>query len=321
MVGIEDILLPDEEWYSLVPDVNSQTLINLVLAIGILVLGWYGSKLLVRLAGRTVAQRIERPSVTRTVLRAIRISVIALAVLLAATVLGVSSFEILLPVTVLSAVVGIVLAPLIGSLINGIFVLTDRPYEIGDMIEVIDEGHRGFVEDITIRYTKIFTLENTFIVIPNSEIHERDVINYSAEDERTRVTVTFEITYESDLERAIDVSERAARTVDGVIAGGPSIRIGSARYGAAPTCDVLEYADDGVLLSLRFWTQDPYKLTLVKSAVLRRVRERFLEEGVEFAYPHTHHVFDETSGTAQVSTAEYQFVDEASADGGHRTEE
>ena len=295
-----DQTVVEEEIHSLIP--GPELAVDIAIAIVIVVLGWYISKLVVRLTGRTVAQKIERPSVTRTVLRAIRISVIGLAALVAANVLGLGGFEILLSVTVISAVVGVVLAPLIGSLINGIFILADRPYEIGDMIEVTDEGHRGFVEDITIRYTKIFTLENTFIVIPNSEIHQRDVINYSAEDERTRVNVRFEITYESDLERAITIAQRAARNVDGVIAGGPDIRIGSARYAASPVCDVLEYADDGVLLQLRFWASHPYKLTVVQSAVNRVVREQFASEGIEFAYPHTHHVFDETSGTARVAT-------------------
>lgn len=291
-----------QEVRSILPGSIPGPVVDIGLAILIVLIGWYVSKLVVRITGRTVAQHIERPSVTRTVLRGVRLSVIAMAVLLAASILGLGGYEILLSVTVISAVVAIVLAPLVGSFINGIFILADRPYEIGDMIEVADEGHRGFVEDITIRYTKIFTLENTFIVIPNAEIHERDVINYSAEDERTRVDVRMEITYESDLERAIHVAERATRKVENVISGGPDIRIGSARYAAGPKCDVLEYADSGILLQVRFWVKHPYKLTVVRSAVHRRIRERFLEEGIEFAYPHTHHVFDNTSGTAQIST-------------------
>ncbi|MFP8958285.1 mechanosensitive ion channel family protein [Natrialbaceae archaeon A-CW3] len=290
-----------EEVRALVPDVVPSILIDVAFALAILAVGWYLSKVAVRLTGRTVAQKIERPSVTRTVLRGVRITIIALTALVAANVLGLGGSEILLSVTVISAVIAIVLAPLIGSLINGLFILADRPFEIGDMIEVADEGHRGFVEDITIRYTKIFTLENTFIVIPNSEIHRRDVINYSAEDERTRVEVSFEITYESDLERAIRVAERGARSVDNVIAGGPDIRIGSARYAASPTCDIVEYGDNGILLKLRFWAKHPYKLTVVQSDVQRRVRQRFEDEDIEFAYPHRHHVFDDTSGTAHVA--------------------
>ncbi|WP_312908777.1 mechanosensitive ion channel family protein [Natronosalvus caseinilyticus] len=291
----------EEGLRSLAPDWVPPGVVDVAFAAFVLIVGWYLSKVVVRLTGRTIAQKIERPSVTRTVLRAVRITVIAFTVLIAANILGLTGVEILLPVTVISAMVGIVLAPLVGSLINGLFVLSDQPYEIGDMIEVTDSGHRGFVEDITIRYTKIFTLENTFIVIPNSEINARDVVNFSAEDERTRLSVSFEITYESDLETAIRVSERATRGVDNVIAGGPDIRIGSARYAASPTCDVLEYGDSGVTLQVRYWVNHPYKITVVRSAVHRAIRDRFSEEGVEFAYPHTHHVFDETSGTARVA--------------------
>ncbi|GAB3025786.1 mechanosensitive ion channel family protein [Natronobiforma cellulositropha] len=272
---------------------------SLVLALVVLAIGWYLSKLVVRLTARTVAQRVERPSVTRTILRGIRAIILGVTLLVVATILF-DGFELLLSVTVFSAVVGVILAPLVGSFVNGLFVLADRPYEIGDMIELPDAGHRGFVEDITIRYTKIFTLENTFIVIPNSEIRERDVINYSAEDERTRVPIQFEVTYESDIDQARRLAVRAASAADDVITGGPDIRIGSARYSAAPTCDIDEYGDSGVLLTLRFWVKHPYRLLGARSAVQEELWTRLADADVEFAYPHTHHVFDGTSGTARV---------------------
>ncbi|NGM70816.1 mechanosensitive ion channel family protein [Natronolimnobius sp. AArcel1] len=287
---------------------GSEFIAQLAVAAIVLVVGWYLSNLVVRLAGRTVARRIERPSVTRTVLRGVKISVLVLTLVTVAAVFGLSGTEIFLSVTVISAVIAVVLAPLVGSLINGIFVLADRPYEIGDMIEIVDEGHRGFVEDITIRYTKIFTLENTFIVMPNSEIQERDVINYSAEDERTRIAVDFEITYESDLDAARRHAERAARNVDMVISGGPDIRIGSARYAAAPDCSIVEYGDDGILLRLRFWIKHPYKQLVVQSAVQDAIRTRFQTADIEFAYPHRHHVFDETSGVAQFAVDEQELA-------------
>ena len=283
---------------------GSQTTVDIVLALLVIAVGWYLSKLVVRLAGRTVARRIERPSVTRTVLRAIRLSVLLLAVVTAAGIFGVGGTQIFLSVTVISAIIAVVLAPLVGSLINGFFVLADRPYEIGDMIEIADEGHRGFVEDITIRYTKIFTLQNTFIVIPNSSIQERDVVNYSAEDERTRISLSFAVTYGSDIEAARRQAERAARSVDMVISGGPDIRIGSARYAAAPLCNIGEYGDHGVVLELFFWAKNPYKLNIARSEVQSEIRQRYAEIDVEFAYPRRHHVFDDTSGVARVSLAD-----------------
>jgi small-conductance mechanosensitive channel len=263
--------------------------------------GWYLGTLLVRVGGRRVARRFERPSVTRTVLRLVRTTGIVVGVLAAAALLGLRLGDIVLSVTVFSAVLGLVLAPIVGSVVNGLFVLADQPYEIGDMIELVDRGTMGYVEDITLRYTKIFTLDNTFLVIPNSTIRDRDVVNYSAEDERTRLRLQFLVTYEGNLDAARRIVERAAGDVDEVVSGGPDIRIGSARYPANPTCYVDEYADHGVLLTLRYWAREPYKQLRVRSLVQENVWDAVQETpDVEFAYPHQHLVFDETSGTASV---------------------
>jgi len=196
----------------------------------------------------------------------------------------------------LAAVTGVI----VGSVISGVFLLADQPYEIGDMIELADRNQRGFVDDITLRYTKVFTLDNTFLVIPNGTIRERDVINYSAEDTRTRQSLKVLVTYESDVPRAREVVEDAAREVDRIITGGPAIRVGTARYPAAPTCYIDEYADSGILLTLRYWIEEPYWLLRVRSKIQERVLASVENEDVEIAYPHTHHVFDETSGEMQV---------------------
>ena len=280
------------------------------LALAVLVLSWYASKLAVRFAGRTVARRIQRPSITRTVLRLVQISVILVGVGFAASLIGFQGGDILLSVTVFSAVLGLVLAPIVGSIINGFFVLADQPYEIGDMIELADRGQTGFVEDITIRYTKMFTLDNTFIVISNDSIRERDVVNYSAEDERTRLTLSIVVTYEGELQEARKIIERAARNVDQVITGGPDIRIGSARYPAAPTCYIDEFGDHGIELTLRYWAKQPYKLLTVRSNVQTNVWDALDDADVEIAYPHSHLVFDDTSGELNVAHGDRPRPDE-----------
>jgi len=284
----------------LLPEGIPGWLIEYGMAVLVLVIGLYGSKLAIRLFGRTIARRIQRPSITQTVLRSVRLAIMLVAVGIALAIVGFRGSDILLSVGVFSAVLGIVLAPIVGSIINGVFVLADQPYEIGDMIEISDTNTRGFVEDITIRYTKIFTLDNTFIVISNSSIRDRDVINYSAEDERTRLSLKLTVTYEGDLDEARNLMETAARRVDEVITGGPDIRIGSARYPAAPTCYIEEYADHGVQLVLRYWAKEPYKLMTVRSKVNERVWAQLEDADVHIPYPHSHVVFDETSGSLPV---------------------
>ena len=270
-----------------------------VLVVG---LGVWLSKLFVRLLGRPIAQRFTRQSLAQTVLGGIRGLTIGVALIIAGSLIGLRLGDIVLSVTVFSAVVGIVLAPIVGNIINGVFVLADQPFEIGDMIE-LDDNTRGFVDDITIRYTKIFTLDNTFLVIPNGNIRERDVVNYSAEDERTRLTLDVLVTYESDISEARRLMEMAARDTENVIKGGPDIRVGSGRYPANPGAFIADFGDDGILLRLRYWVTKPYKIATVESAVRTEIRKRFAaaEATTVMAYPHQHLVFDDTSGEAKVA--------------------
>jgi small-conductance mechanosensitive channel len=261
----------------------------LVVAAGVAV-----SKYVVRLLGRPIARRFARESVAHTVLRLARLVVVLLSVGLAANLVGFGVGDVLLSVTVFSAVLGIVLAPIVGNLISGLFVLADQPYEIGDMIELQD-GTRGFVDDITIRYTKVLSLDNTFLVIPNSTIRDQQVTNYSAEDQRTRLRLSVLVTYEGDLDAARRLLERAARECEEVIEGGPDIRIGAARYPASPTAYLDTFGDSGVLITLRYWAIQPYKLLTVRSKVQSRFWALLAEEApdVEVAYPHQQLLVDD----------------------------
>jgi len=288
------------------PENSPVVVSDVVLAISFVLLGWYVSQLVVSLVGRQVARRFRRPSITKTVLRGIRGVILFVAVATAAAQVGLGASNLLLSVTVFSATVGLVLAPIIGSVINGLFLLADQPYEIGDLIELVDSGSpeggtRGYVEDITLRYTKIFTLQNTFLVIPNATMRERDVVNYSAEDTRSRLSLRMQVTYEGDLDEARAIMERAARDTPEVVASGPDIRIGSARYPSDPVAQIRDYADHGILLELRYWVKDPYYMRRVHSRIMEQIWDGIEDADVEIAYPHSHLVFDDTSGVARVA--------------------
>ncbi|WP_332899541.1 MULTISPECIES: mechanosensitive ion channel family protein [unclassified Haladaptatus] len=278
-----------------------EIILRVVAALFVVTVAYLLSRTLMQLLSRRVARRFRRPSITRTILRSVQTAIMVAAGLLAIYILGLHISDLTLSVTVFSAAVGFILAPIIGSIVNGLFVLTDQAYEIGDMIEIVDSGQTGFVEDITLRYTKVFTLDNTFLVIPNGKIRDRDVVNYSAEDERTRLALDMTVTYEGDLKQARNIMEQAAAEVEEVIEGGPDIRIGSARYPAKPTCYIDTFADHGINLRLRYWVKQPYKLLTARSKVQENVWARLEEADVKIPYPHSHMVFDETSGDLSVS--------------------
>jgi len=286
----------------------------------VVVLAWLVARLLVRLFGRRLAKRFERPSLTRTALRGLRVGVYLFGFLVILRINGLDLANIALSVTVFSAVVGVILAPIVGSFVSGVFLLADQPYEIGDMIELAGEGEprQGYVEDITLRYTKIFTLDNTFLVIPNGNVRKRDVYNYSAEDARTRQSIEVLVTYESDIEAGRRLVERSARETEGVIEGGPRIRIGAARYPAQPECLIGNFGDHGVLLRLRYWAEEPYRLQTVRSNLQSRIWDALEDADVEIAYPHSHLHFDETSGQLEVAMREAERPAERPAGDGGR---
>jgi small-conductance mechanosensitive channel len=309
--------LPRPSW---LPDAIPSFAFRLFIAVAVLVVAYYLSKLVRQALGRRIARRFKRPSVTRTVLRGVQVGIMLLALFTSLGIFGLGFGNIALSVGVFSAVVGVILAPIIGNILSGIFILNEQPYEIGDMVELADTDTKGFVEDITLSYTKMFTLDNTFIVLPNGTMRDRDVVNYSAEDTRIRMTLDVGVTYESDIPTAREQMEAAARAVKGVIKGGPDIRVGSARYPASPTCYIREFGDSEVALRLRYWAKEPYKQTAIRSKVLTNVWTRFEEHDIEIPYPHSHLVFDDTSGEMQVATREIDAEAPSSPGGATRRE-
>jgi small-conductance mechanosensitive channel len=169
------------------------------------------------------------------------------------------------------------------------------------MVEIVDTGKTGFVDEVTIRYTKVSTVDNTFLVVPNSEIRKRDVVNYSAEDMRTRQTLDVTVTYESDVSRAREILAEAARETPEVIGTQGTARIGKGEYPLEPSVYIAEFGDHGVSLIMRYWVREPYQLQKVASKVNEKVWTKFNREDIRIPYPHRHHVFDDTSGDLDVS--------------------
>ena len=291
-----------ESWYDAFVEWLGANLPNFLLALVIIVVGYRLSIAVKRYAGRPVYNWVGRESVASTILRLTKYGVMVVSVLFALRVsFGFSPTSFLLTATVFSAVLGIILAPLVGDIINGIFVLSDQPYEVGDMVEIVDTGKTGFVDEVTIRYTKISTVDNTFLVVPNSEIRKRDVVNYSAEDMRTRQTLDVTVTYESDVSRAREILAEAARETPEVIGTQGTARIGKGEYPLEPSVYIAEFGDHGVSLIMRYWVREPYQLQKVASKVNEKVWTKFNREDIRIPYPHRHHVFDDTSGDLDVS--------------------
>lgn len=168
--------------------------------------------------------------------------------------------------------IGFAMQDTLGSFVAGIFLLLDRPFEIGDWIEW--GSYEGRVRDIGIRTTRVETFDNELLTVPNKELANSTVKNPVAND-RLRTQITFGIGYEDDITEASKIIKRHMDDIDGIMDD--------------PASDVrlMNLGDSTVDLKARYWTEQPSRRSNVqiKAELLERVKEAFDEEGIDMPYP------------------------------------
>lgn len=176
-------------------------------------------------------------------------------------------------VTVLG-VIGVALSlSLQGSLSNlagGIMVMVSRPFAVGDYVEAGSVS--GTVIEIGLVYTKLKTIDNKIIFIPNGEISGERIINYNKQEQR-RVDLTFTVSYDADPERVKEIMRQ-------VIGAHPK-----ALFTPEPFVRTTSLGESSVGYTLRVWcaTQDYWDLYY---DLLEQIRAAFDREGIELTYNH-----------------------------------
>ncbi len=99
--------------------------------------------------------------------------------------------------------VGLGSQKVLNNFISGIILMVERPIKVGDVIEV--SGLRGVVEEIGTRATKVKSINNTHIIVPNSSFLEQNVLNWTLSDNVVRHTVRVGVAYGSDTEKVRDL--------------------------------------------------------------------------------------------------------------------
>jgi MscS family membrane protein len=105
---------------------------------------------------------------------------------------------------------------IITDIISGAMILIDQPFRIGDRLDLPALDSWGDVVDIGMRSTKILTVNNREVVVPNSEIGKNLVVNYSYPDPSYYNTIDVFVAYDNDPDQVAEVIEEAIRSVEGV---------------------------------------------------------------------------------------------------------
>jgi len=160
----------------------------------------------------------------------------------------------------------------LANVIAGIAILGDRPFRVGDRLELAD-GRIGDVTDIGLRSTKILSFDATLLIIPNSEIIKSPVINHSYPDRRVKVRHNLGVAYGSDVKKVKSVLLEIVSTNPAVLKE-PEPAVYFAAFGES-SLDML----------VVFWVDDYKDRIKTLDAVNMAVQERFAEQGIEIPFP------------------------------------
>ncbi|MFN2292575.1 MAG: mechanosensitive ion channel domain-containing protein [Anaerolineae bacterium] len=161
----------------------------------------------------------------------------------------------------------------IADAIAGFIILVDRPFRIGDRIEIQGEGTWGDVTDIGLRTTRIRTRDNRMVIVPNSVIGSNQVINYSYPDPRYRIETHVGIAYGTDIETAREVIVEAVRTVQDVLPDKPV----DALY--------IDMGDSAMIFRVRWWIESYVDTRRVVDRVHTALQHALDGAGIESPYP------------------------------------
>jgi small-conductance mechanosensitive channel len=203
--------------------------------------------------------------------------VYATAAVIALDVMGVNVMPFIAGAGVMGVAVGFAAKDTLSNLIAGILLIIDRPFEVGDRIEVwsapTNSASWGDVIDIGLRATRIKTTDNIVIIIPNNEIMTRDIVNYTTIYSSIRVRINLGIAYDTDIAQAKALIVQAAQTADWIMAEPP------------PKVVVRNFGESAVDLQVRVWIKDARRRMDTIDYITDTVKTLFDEHGIEIPYP------------------------------------
>ncbi|MDG5500103.1 mechanosensitive ion channel domain-containing protein [Marinobacter sp. BGYM27] len=212
-----------------------------------------------------------------TIKRMVHYALIALGILVALSFLGLDMSKMAIIAGALGVGIGFGLQNIVNNFVSGIIILFDRTLKVGDFMELAS-GLRGEVQAIHIRSTIIRTPDNIEIIIPNSELVNGQVTNWTFSDANCRLRIPFGVAYGSDKElvrkSVLEVVTANAYTVSGVTDRDAKVWMTG-------------FGDSSLDFVLAVWIQPEVlkRQSDVISSYLWGIDDVFRREGIEVPFP------------------------------------
>lgn len=225
-----------------------------------------------RVLNRKIFQKLHIHAATSyTLSRITQYAIITIGALISFQFVGIDLSGLAVIFGLLSVGIGFGLQNITSNFISGLIILFERPITVGDRVMV--SNIEGDVIEINIRSTKVRTVNNVAIIVPNSEFVSKDVINYSYGDPTYRLDINVGVSYGSDLEAVKKALQEVANENKDVLSS-PKAEI-----------HLLEFGDSFWKMELRSWIGDVKDYPRLRNELNQAIVRKFREYKVEIPFP------------------------------------
>lgn len=169
---------------------------------------------------------------------------------------------------IVGLIIGLSSQAVISNFIAGILVMLEKPFYRGDVIDIA--GFQGRVEDISIRSTRVKTLDGRLITVPNSTFTTSSVINYSKTG-RIQIRIPLSLPLDADLQKVSEIMISAAKNVR---------EIRPFHIEALVTGITLTGLQKNVGIELRFWIDRFIEKDKIVSKVINEMKDELVKENI-----------------------------------------
>ncbi|WP_208380259.1 mechanosensitive ion channel domain-containing protein [Psychromonas algarum] len=253
---------------------NNQGLIinygmNILAAIATLLIGMMIARFISGGFHKVLTKRELDSTIIDFISHMVRYVIIAFVVIAALSRIGVETTSFVAIIGAAGLAVGLALQGSLSNFASGVLIIALRPFRAGEYIEAA--GTAGVVESVQIFSTSLTTVDNKYVVVPNSSILGGNIVNYSRKSTR-RVDLVIGVSYNADLAKTKAVLEAVVKANPGVLKS------------PEPQVAVAELADSSVNLIVRPWVrgQDYWP---VRFELMEAIKNALDEEGIEIPFP------------------------------------
>ena len=254
---------------------------NVFIALVLLFIFWVANKAVQRILSVALTRMKIVRQAQMLILRATSVAIYIFAVLTAADQLKINITSLLAGVGFIGLALSFAAKDTVGNIISGVVIIIDVPFKEGDWIS-LGQMH-ATVTEIRLRTTVLTTFDNEIVVVPNMQISQERIVNYTITP-KSRIKVPIGIAYKEDIQRARNILLETVKGDERIL------------LDPSPNVIVTDLGASSVNMQLRFWTEDPLLKFGLMWEYTEKCKQAMDRAGIQIPFPHMQLFIEKTEG-------------------------